>query len=140
MVDWARASDFQRHTVRLNGIWNLPWSLSLAGSFQYGSGNFSNVTTNVDPLALGANRIRRDLSIIPRNAFAGDPYQTFDLRLSKDIALMNGIKLTGIAEVFNIYNYARYSYNTLETSAAFGTPNGSGGNPRTGQLAFKVSF
>jgi hypothetical protein len=140
MDDWSRASDFQRHTVRMNGIWNLPWSVALAGSFQYGSGNFSNVTTNVDPLAIGASRIRRDLSIIARNTFAGDPYQTFDLRLSKDILLISGVKLTGIAEVFNTYNYARYSYNTLETSAAYGTPNGSGGTPRTGQLAFRVSF
>ncbi len=140
MADWARASDFQRHTVRLNGIWNLPVGLSVAGAFQYGSGNFSNVTTNVDPLALGASRIRRDLTVIARDTFAGDPYQTFDVRLSKDFVLVSGVKLTGIAEIFNIYNYARYGYNTLETSASFGKRNNSGGTPRTGQLAFRVSF
>jgi hypothetical protein len=140
MNDWARASDFQRHTVRVNGIWNLPWRFALASSFQYGSGNYSNVSTNVDPVALGVSRIRRDLSIIPRNTFAGDPYQTLDVRLSKDFALFGTVKLTGIAELFNLYNYARYGYNTLETSASFGRPNASGTTPRTAQLAFRVSF
>ena len=54
--------------------------------------------------------------------------------------MVGGVKLTGIAEVFNTYNYARYNYNTLETSANFGKTSGSGGTPRTGQLAFRVSF
>ncbi len=48
--------------------------------------------------------------------------------------------MTGIAEVFNLFNHAQYTYNLLETSTAFGTPNGSAGSPRTGQLAFRVSF
>jgi hypothetical protein len=140
MDDWARSSDFQRHTVRLNGIWTMPYDISLAGSFRFGSGNFSNVTTNVDPLGLGANRIRRDLSIIPRNDFSGDPFQTLDVRISKEFRIAGDVRLTGIAEIFNLYDYARFNYNTLETSASFGKPNASGGSPRTGQLAFRVSF
>ena len=141
MVDWARSSDFQRHTVRANGVWNLPLGLSLSGSFGYGSGNPNSTTsTNVDPLGLGASRIRSDLSIIPRNNFMRDPFQTLDFRLSKDFILGRGIRLTGMAEVFNAYDYARYTYNTLETSSSFGSINGSDGQPRIAQLAFKVSF
>jgi hypothetical protein len=48
--------------------------------------------------------------------------------------------VTGIAEVFNIYNYKRYSYNLVETSASFQQWNASAGPPRTGQLAFRVQF
>ena len=141
MADWADSSDFQRHTVRANGVWTLPLGFSLSGSFGYGSGNPSSTTsTNVDPLALGTSRIRSDLSIIPRNNFMRDPFQTLDVRVSKDFALGGSVKLTGIAEVFNAYNYKRYTYNTLETSSTFGSINGSDGSPRTGQLAFKVSF
>lgn len=140
MDDWSRSSDFQRHTVRLNGIWNLPWGIGLASSFRYGSGNYSNVTTNVDPLGLGANRIRSNLTIIPRNTFHLDPYHSLDLRLSKDIRVAGDLKLSGIAEVFNLYNYASYGYNRLETSPNFGKPNASGAPPRTVQLAFRVSF
>jgi hypothetical protein len=140
MMDWADASDFQRHTFRVNGIWSMPFGLTAAGSFRYGSGNPTTINGGSDPLGLGTNRIRRDLSIIGRNSFMGDPFQTLDLRLSKDFRIANAFTLTGIAEVFNIYNYERYSYNVLETSANFGRANGSAGDPRTGQLAFRVSW
>jgi hypothetical protein len=141
MVDWAKSAEYQKHTVRVNGLWNTPfWGISLSGSYGYGSGNPVTVSTNVDPLGIGASRIRSDLSIIPRNTFFGQAYSTLDVRLSKDIGLGAGVKATLMAEVFNALNSERFRYNTLETSAAFGQPNASGGAPRTGQLAFKLSF
>lgn len=139
-VDWANAKDFQRHTLRVNGVWTLPKGFSFSGFFGYGSPNPSFTTsTNVDPLGIGSTRVRSDLTVIPRNNFYGDSFQTLDVRLSKDFRL-GPIKLTGIAEVFNLYNHAQYSYNVLETSPAFGTINGTVGQPRTGQLAVKMSF
>jgi hypothetical protein len=139
-TDWATAKDFQRHTFRINGVWNLPKGFLLSGYFAYGSPNPAYTTsTNVDPLGIGATRIRKDLSIIPRNNFSSDPFQTMDIHLAKDVQIGH-IKVTGIAEVFNLFNHAQYTYNLLETSTAFGTPNGSAGSPRTGQLAFRVSF
>jgi hypothetical protein len=138
-LDWANSSDFQRHTVRAYGIWDLPFGFAFAGSVLYGSGNYSQTSTNVDPLGLGVTRVRRDLSIIPRNNYSDDPWQTVDVRISKDVRL-GRLKLTGIAEVFNLFNYARYTYNTLETSANFGRPNGSGAQPRTAQVAFRVAL
>jgi hypothetical protein len=60
--------------------------------------------------------------------------------LSKDVKVGERMKMTGIAEVFNVYNHQQFTYNTLETSAAFGTRNGTAGPPRTAQLAFRVSF
>lgn len=141
MVDWARASDFQRHTVRLNGVWDMPLGFTVSGFFSYGSPNPSSTTsTNVDPLSLGTSRIRSDLSIIPRNNFWSDPFQKLDFRVSKDIELGRGLTLTGIAEVFNVYNYKRFNYTTLETSSNFGNPSSAASQPRTGQLAFRLSF
>jgi hypothetical protein len=141
MMDWADSAEYQKHTVRLNGLWNVPfWGLSLSGSYGYGTGNPTTLSTNVDPLGIGSSRVRSDLSIIPRNTFFGQSYSTLDLRLSKDIALGGTAKATLMAEMFNSLNSARYRYNTLETSPTFGLPNASGGQPRTGQLAFKLSF
>jgi hypothetical protein len=141
MGDWGPSVEFQRNTVRLNGIWRMPKGFLVSGLFRYGSpATAYQTTTNVDPLALGTNRIRKDLSIIPRNNFRADPFQTLDVRLSKDIAIAERVKLTGIAEVFNIYNYKRYTYNTLETSSLFGQPNGAASQPRSLQLAFRISF
>ena len=42
--DWSQSSDFQRDTLRANGIVNLPWQFTLAGSFFYGSGSYYNAT------------------------------------------------------------------------------------------------
>jgi hypothetical protein len=140
-VDWAKSSDFQRHTVRLNGVWNLPMGFTFSGFFSHGSPNPSQTTsTNVDPLALGTSRIRSDLSIIPRNNFWSDPFQKLDFRISKDFKLGPGVTLSGIAEVFNVYDYQRYSYTTLETSPNFGQPSAAASDPRTGQLAFRLAF
>jgi Carboxypeptidase regulatory-like domain len=140
-LDWASSSDYQRHTVRTYGILDLPAGLQVSGSFLYGSGNNLQTSTNVDPLGLGVTRIRRDLSIIPRNNYPEpDPWQSLDIRVSKDFRIVGSVKLTAIGEVFNSYNFVRYGYNTLETSANFGKPNSAGAGPRTGQLAFRVSF
>jgi hypothetical protein len=66
--------------------------------------------------------------------------QTFDLRVSKDFNLGRGVKLSGIAEVFNIYNYARYSYNLIEMSRVFMQRQSSSSDPRSVQLAFRLAF
>ena len=54
------------------------------------------------------------------------------------------IKLTGIAEVFNVTNHANYgAYNGQLNTTTFGQPRQSLLNayqPRVMQLAFKVSF
>ena len=140
MTDWATSASFQRNTLRGNGVVTLPKGFSVSAYFGYGSPNPSFTTsTNVDPLGIGSTRVRSNLTIIPRNNFYGDSFQTLDLRLSKDVRLGN-LKVTGIAEVFNAYNHAQFTYTTLETSAAFGARSGQANQPRTGQLAVKVSF
>jgi hypothetical protein len=48
--------------------------------------------------------------------------------------------VSAIAEVFNVYNYARFNRNTIYGNAAFGNATSAASTPRTGQLAMKVSF
>ena len=139
--DWARSTEFQRHTVNANGVWNLPHAFLLAGSFHYGSGNYTTITSPADPLGQvnGARRVLADLTVLPRNTFLSDPYQTLDVRLSKDIKIGTA-KITGIAEVFNVYNYARFNRNTIYGNALFGQATSSAAIPRTGQLAARIAF
>jgi len=141
--EWARSADFQRHTVRANAIVRLPWAISLAGSFFAGSGNYFNVTSGFNAYGSGGTRVRRDFTIIPRNSFKGRSLQKVDFRLSKDVQLGN-VRLTGMAEVFNVFNHANYgAYNTLETSPTFGAPRqslNSAFQPRVFQLAVRVAF
>jgi hypothetical protein len=140
--DWARSSEFQRHTINANGVWNLKWDLLLAGSFHYGSGNYSTITSPNDPLGQvnGARRVLADLTVLPRNTFLSDPWQSLDLRVSKDIRVGGKFKVSAIAEVFNVYNYARFNRNTIYANAAFGNATSAASTPRSGQLAMKVSF
>jgi hypothetical protein len=87
--------------------------------------------------------------VVPRNALEGLPLHRVDLRLSKDIRVHNNVKVSLIGEVFNVTNHANFgSYNTLVDSATFGQPLaiasfsglGTAYIPRTGQLAFRLSF
>jgi hypothetical protein len=140
-AEWARSAEFQRHTLNANGVWNLRWGMLVAGSFHYGSGNYATLTSPADPLGQvnGARRVLADLTVLPRNTFRQDPWQSLDLRVSKDVRV-GTIKFTGMAEVFNLYNYDRFNRNTIVGNALFGQATSSAGTPRTGQLAFRISF
>jgi hypothetical protein len=164
-AEWARSTEFQRHTIRLNGIWRLPYDISFAGAYLYGSGNYFATTYAASPFgAVGTNRyVTAPLTvnasaldrfdgdptyavgqIIPRNALRGFPLHRVDLRLAKDLNLPGGVRVTGIAEVFNLFNHKNYgAYNAQVNSATFGDPRQNLLNsyqPRVAQLAFKVSW
>jgi hypothetical protein len=138
--NWGRASDFARHTFRANGIWNLPKGLNLSGLLSYQSSNPYTLNSGLDPLGgYGRNRLRSDLSFIPRNTFYTDATQSVDVRLAKDVPLGRGVKLTGIAEVFNLFGDTKTTYDLRENSRTFMQISNIQ-NIRTGQLAFRFSF
>lgn len=139
-VDWGRANDFQRHTLRANAMWRLPHGFTLAGYYSYGSGNPLQISSGVDPTGIGESRLRSDMSVVERNSWEGDRRMTLDMRVSKEFQLPGNLRIEGIAEAFNVLNNESFRYNTLETSRLFGTPNGALSRPRSGQLAFRVRF
>ena len=178
-AEWARSTDFQRHTLRFNGIWRLPYDISVSGAYLFGSGNYYQTTVALNPFAhTGVTRLNSGTTalvipetipvsttnpdtvnvrdrfegpttiapgeIAPRNALRGLPLHRIDVRVSKDLNLPNGIRLTGIAEVFNLTNHANYgAYNAQINSPTFGQPRQNLLNayqPRVMQLAFKVGF
>lgn len=164
--DWSRSTSFQRDTVRANGIVTLPWQMSLSASFFYGSGSYYNATLNGRPYGKpGTNRLNIGAPITvpaalldrwegpaviatgtawPRNALRGLPLYKVDTRVSKAIGSVNSVKITLLAEVFNLFNTKNYgSYNTQLDSPTFGQPTATSGNaytPRSGQLGFRVEF
>jgi hypothetical protein len=167
--EWSFATGFQRHTLRGNGVVNLPWGVSLSGIYSYGSGShFATTISNASgtpynkpgtnrlnigpPITIPAdvqNRFEGPAVIetgqtTPRNALVGLPIQKVDLRLTKKIKLVGQSNVSTIAEVFNLFNHANYgAYNGQLPSATFGLPaqNPSGSyRSRTGQLAFRLQF
>jgi hypothetical protein len=169
-ADWARANDFQRNTLRLNGLYNFGWGLSLSGSYYYGSGNYfvTQLSGNPSGKTASNNRLNQGTTPIPvrpealpyfegpevigvgpgneapRNALRGRGLHRVDLRLTKE-ADVGGVRISGIVEVFNLFNHANYgSYAGVINSATFGNPQqvafSNAYAPRTAQLAFRVDF
>jgi hypothetical protein len=154
--EWATANDFQRHTLRFNGIYRAPWDFTIAVAYFAGSGNRFQTLSRRDPLgaSLGANRLDGVLGpdgrllpgyiIVPRNALDGDTLHKVDIRVSKDLNLPGGVRITGIAEVFNLFNHENYgNYVGLFGTSNYGQPAQNTANtylPRSAQLAFKVSW
>jgi hypothetical protein len=178
-AEWARSTEFQRHTLRFNGIWRLPYDMSVSGAYLFGSGHYYATTVALNPFGhTGTTRLNSGTTAIvvpeslatspansnvvsvldrfdgptsiapgevaPRNALEGLPLHRIDVRFSKDVNLPGGIKLTGIAEVFNLTNHENYgAYNGQLNSTTFGQPRQNLNNAyqsRVMQLAFKVSF
>ncbi len=164
-AEWARSTEFQRHTLRLNGLWRGPWGVNLSGAYFFGSGNYYSTTFAANPFGqTGTNRyvtapvtVPADVAdrfdgptsfavgdIVPRNALKGDPLHRVDFRVAKDIPFPGGITITGIAEVFNAFNHENYgAYQSAINQAGFGQPRQNLLNayqPRIAQLAFRVAF
>jgi hypothetical protein len=164
--DWSRSNEFQRDTFRANGIVNLPWQITVAGSYLYGSGNYYNASLSGRPFGKpGTNRLNVGAPITipaavldrwdgpaviatnatwPRNALRGLALQKVDMRVSARLGHAGGVNVTLLGEVFNVFNRDNFgNYNAQLDSASFGQPVASSGNayvPRSGQLGFRVEF
>jgi hypothetical protein len=166
-AEWARSTEFQRHTMRLNALWRGPWGVNLSGAYFFGSGNYYATTVGANPfgpVAPGTNRYAtvpitvpdsaRDRfdgptsfavgDIVPRNALKGDPLHRVDFRVAKEIPLPGSMTITGIAEVFNAFNHKNYgAYQSVLNNPGFGDPRQNLLNayqPRIAQLAFRLAF
>jgi|SRR6267378_4063257 len=103
----------------------------------------------VGTVAAGRYRMQAELTgfatvVVERNALKGLPLHKLDLRASKDFKLTGKMKVTGIAEVFNVFNHANYgNYQALVNTSTYTLPVQNSANtylPRSGQFAFKVAF
>jgi hypothetical protein len=176
--EYATSAAFQRHTVRVYSMYQMPWGLATSVTYSYGSGNLFGASISGTPYGkTGTNRLNlannggpaativipaavadrfngpstiTSGTTIPRNALQGLPLHKVDLRLTKDTRFGGLVKVTLIAEVFNLFNHANYgSYATSlsATSAAatalFGQPqqvDGTAYVPRQAQLGFRIGF
>jgi hypothetical protein len=145
--EWGNSVDLQRHTVRANLIYNLPWGFTASAMYLYGSGaHFATVLSSLgyDGATSGNNRTNLGAPItipaavadrfegpsviptggvVPRDALRGLPLQRVDLRVSKEFKLYKTTRIALIAECFNVTNHANYgSYNATVDSPTFGQP------------------
>ena len=148
--EWATSQDFQRNTVRMWGLIQLPWGLNTSVTYFYGSGNRFNDSIATAPYGKpGTNRLNLSAAgtsagiitipasvldrwngaavinpgdVIPRNALEGLPLHKVDVHLTKDVKLGGTARVQLVAEVFNLFNHANYgSYNTSLSATAAAT-------------------
>jgi carboxypeptidase family protein len=145
--EYSLAQNDQRHRVVLNGIWQLKYGFQVSGLYFYGSG--SRVSTSYgtdlrDLGGIGANRLRPNGTIVPRNDFVGSPLHRVDAHVQRRFTINHRTTLEGIAEVFNLFNHANYgSYTTQEVSPLYGKPSSNPAvayQPRMAQLGFRLTF
>ena len=161
--EYATSAAFQRNTLRAWSVYQMPWGLSAALSYGYGSGNRYNTTIATAPYGkTGSNRLNLTAAggatnaitvpeavldrwggptvvasgaIIPRNALEGLPYSKFDLRLTKDIRLGPALKVSLIGEVYNLFNHANYTGYVTQLSATSVATTARFGQPSAASIS-----
>jgi hypothetical protein len=137
----------QRHRLVFNGIWQVGFGLQVSGIYFYGSGQRTQAVCGCDARGLlipSVDRLRLDGTIIPREAFVGQPIHRVEIRLQERVPLGGRRSIDGFVEVFNLFDRANYgAYDTVETSSTYGRPTASPNlsyAPRTVQLGFRFTF
>jgi hypothetical protein len=148
--EWATSQDFQRNTIRLWGLMQLPYGFSTSVTYFYGSGNRFADTIATAPFGkTGTNRLNLTATggptsaivipasvldrwdgpavinsgdTIPRNALQGLPLHKVDVHLTKDIKIAGATRVQLVAEIFNLFNHNNYgSYNTSLSATSAAT-------------------
>lgn len=158
--DWGRSDDDQRHRVVFNGNIHSPmgpavtaWQrvshgFQLGAMLQYYSALPFNITAGSNTIQGTAARPQVNGAYIPRNSGSGFDLINLNVRLSRDFALAERLRLRAIAETFNSLNRANgVTLNGVFGAGAYPTnPSATFGrvtsvaDPRTLQLALRISF
>src|SRR5262245_33942687 len=136
----------QRHRATLNGIWQVGHGFQLSGLYFYGSGQrfVTSYGGDLRQCGQGCDRLRPDGTIVPRNAYVGQPIHRVDLRLQQRLRFTGHVALDGILEAYNLFNHENYgNYETRESNTNYGQPIpivSLAYQPRMLQLGFRATF
>jgi hypothetical protein len=138
----------QRHRAVVNGIYSPGLGIQISGLYFYGSGSRFATRYGSDVRDVGFNqmatqRLRPNGTLIDRNNFVGLPLHRVDMRVQKSVAFGRR-SLSGIVDVFNVFNHSNYgSYTLTETSASYGKPSYNSNlayQARMLQFGFRLAF
>jgi hypothetical protein len=113
-AEWGRSNIDERFRLVLSGVFLLPWDLTLAPIYEYGSGQPWNVLYGFDANGDGSRFDRPPDS--DRNDQDGPRFSQLSLRLTKAVRLARGSRLDLIVEVFNLFNTINYDVNSVDNA------------------------
>jgi outer membrane receptor protein involved in Fe transport len=99
--EWGRARSDERWHLVVSAIFKLPYGITAAPMYEYGSGQPWNRRLGYD--YNGDGRFSHRAPWVKRNAEDGPIYRNFNLRITKSFPL-GGVNVDLIAEGFNLFN------------------------------------
>jgi outer membrane receptor protein involved in Fe transport len=158
--DYGRSDDDQRHRLVIDGSLHTPathggtpWEklshgFSLTAMFQYYSPLPFNITTGATTVQGTSARPVVNGAFINRNAGEGFDFLSLGARLSRTFALTENLRMTAIAEGFNLTNHVNgVSLNGNFGAGAYPSNPSAGfrrvtavGDPRGFQFALRFAF
>jgi hypothetical protein len=113
-AEWGRSNVDERFRLVVSGVFLLPWDLTLAPIYEYGSGRPWNVLYGFDANGDGSRFDRPPEH--DRNDQDGPRFSQLSLRLTKAIRFARGGRLDLIVEVFNLFNTINYDVNSVDNA------------------------
>jgi len=109
-AEWGRANTDERYRLVISGVFRLPWRMTVAPIYEYGSGQPWNRVLGWDANQDGYFTDRDDG--VARNDQDGPTFSQLSLRLAKSISLGRG-ELELMLEVFNLFNTTNYDVGSV---------------------------
>ncbi len=110
--EWGRSRNDERYHLVVSGIFHLPWGLTVAPIYEYGSGQPWNHLLGYDFNGDGKNSDRP--AGVERNDEDGPVFRTFNLRITKTFDFGDAGQLDLIVEGFNVFNTKNYDVNSVD--------------------------
>ena len=111
-AEYGRSQADERYRFVATAIIHLPWELTLAPIYEYGSGQPWNHRLGYDFNGDGKNSDRP--TGVARNDEDGPPFRQLSLRLTKSLHLFSQQRLDVIAEAFNVTNTVNYDVSSID--------------------------
>jgi hypothetical protein len=136
-AEWGHARGHERYRIVLSGVFHLPWGLTAAPIYEYGSGQPWTHRLGYDFNGDGKNSDRPNG--VGRNEEDGPVFRQLSLRLTKGFAIGGG-QLEAIAEVFNLTDTTNYDVQSIVAGEFLSGPTAANPalpairNPRFGEF------
>jgi hypothetical protein len=119
-AEWGRSRSDEKYRVVLTGIFRLPWQMTVAPIYEYGSGQPWNHRLGYDFNGDGKNSDRP--AGVGRNDEEGPAFRQLSLRLTKGFTLFGDNRLDVIAEAFNLTDATNYDVNSIDSAEFLSGP------------------
>jgi hypothetical protein len=137
-AEWGRSRADERYRFVASAVMRLPYNLTVAPIFEYGSGQPWNRRRGYDWNGDGKNSDR--LPGVPRFSEDGPSFASLNLRATYRVRATDRMGLDLIAEAFNLTNRVNYDVNSIVNGEFLSGPTRANPaavpvpNPRYGQF------